>query len=110
MKIKGVQNVSHLLLMGDFNFPEIDWINNRVKGSQESELQRFYDQLQDKFLVQKVCKPTRVRGNQKPSLINLVISKDENIIDGIQHLAPLGSSDHEGINWTYVTHSSLRIA
>ena len=78
-----MQNVSHLLLMEDFNFPEIDWINNRVKGSQESEPQRFYDLLQDEFLVQHVCKPTRVRGNQKPSLIDLVISKDENMIDEI---------------------------
>ena len=26
------------------------------------------------------------------------------------HLAPLGSSDHEGLTWTYVTHSSLRTA
>ena len=109
-KIRDVQNVSHLLLMGDFNFPEIDWINNRVKGSQESEPQRFYDLLQDEFLVQHVCKPTRVRGNQKPSLIDLVISKDENMIDEIQHLAPLGSSDHEGLTWTYVTHSSVRTA
>ena len=44
-KIRDVQNVSHLLLMGDFNFPEIVWINSRVKGSQESEPQRFYDLL-----------------------------------------------------------------
>ena len=108
--IKEVQNVSHLLLMGDFNFPEIDWINNRVKGSQDSEPQRFFDLIQDEFLVQHVSKPTRVRGNQKPSLIDLVISRDENEIDEIQYLAPLGCSDHEGLAWTYVTHSSLKTA
>ena len=93
--------------MGDFNFPEINWISNTVIGSEESEPHKFFDLIQDEFYVQHVEKPTRRRGLQKPSMLDLIFSKDENMVNDIVHSAPLGSSDHDGLSWTYVTHSGL---
>ena len=105
--MKCTDNASHILLMGDFNFPEIDWINNIVSGSEESEPQKFFDMIQDEFYVQHVEKPTRRRGFQKPSLIDLIFSRDENMVDDITHQAALGSSDHDGLLWNYTTKSGL---
>ena len=34
---------THLLLMGDFNFPDIDWSNNSVFGSSNSLTSKFFD-------------------------------------------------------------------
>ena len=103
-----VHNVTHLLVMGDFNFSEINWKNGSVKGGAESPPQKFYDVVQDLFLVQHVVKPTRRRGDQKPSLLDLVISRDEQMVNEITHLASLGNSDHDGLYWEYETRSRIQ--
>ena len=35
--------ISHLLIFGDFNFPEIDWMNCLIKGSDSSLPAKFVD-------------------------------------------------------------------
>ena len=47
------------------------------------------------------------RGLQKPSLIDLIFSRDENMVDDMTHQAALGSSDHDGLLWNYTTKSGL---
>ena len=37
--------------------------------------------------------PTRVRGQNEPHVLDLVLTDDE-IIDDIEYLSPLGKSDH----------------
>ena len=53
----------------------------------------FISKLQEKFWIQNVLFPTRARGNDNPHTLDLVIS-NEDIIDEIQNLSPLGKSDH----------------
>ena len=73
-----VMNATHLLLIGDFNFSEIDWKQGRIQsGGDTDEAQKFFDTTQDLYLVQHVTKPTRNRGTQKPSMLDLVFSRDE---------------------------------
>ena len=103
-----VHNVTHLLVIGDFNFSEINWKDGSIKGGAESPPQKFYDVVQDLFLVQHVVKPTRRRGDQKPSLLDLVISRDEQMVNEIIHLASLGNSDHDGLFWEYETRSKIQ--
>lgn len=45
--------------------------------------------------------PTRFRGNQKPSLLDQVLTNEENVVNNIQYLAPVGSSDHCTLVVTY---------
>ena len=57
-----VHNVTHLLVIGDFNFSEINWKDGSIKGGAESPPQKFYDVVQDLFLVQHVVKRRAVLG------------------------------------------------
>jgi len=45
--------------MGDFNFPNIDWYNNSVFGSDGSLTSKFFDITHDLFLTQRTSQPTR---------------------------------------------------
>ncbi|XP_072022644.1 uncharacterized protein [Amphiura filiformis] len=104
-----VKNVTHLLIMGDFNYPEINWIQGTVgSGPNPAEARKFYDVTQDEYLVQHVAKPTRRRIGQKPSMLDLVLSRDEQMVSIINHLAPLGSSDHDGLHWEHETRSNFQ--
>ena len=105
--IKRVERITHVLVMGDFNFSEIDWVTSTVNADENSEPQKFYDTIQDEFLAQHVEKPTRHRQGQRPSLLDLVITSDESMVEEVIHYAPLGSSDHDGLFWEYTTHSNL---
>ena len=75
--IKQVSNrYENVLMCGDFNHPEIDWPSNSVKGGPYSPQMRFFDCLNDNYLKQHVLSPTRARGSDKPSLIDLIVTED----------------------------------
>jgi len=77
------------LIVGDFNFSDINW--NKWEGHTVAS-NNFLHTLQGHFLIQHVAFPTRARGANEPSLLDLVISND-NFIDDIEYLSPLGKSD-----------------
>ncbi len=92
---------THFLIFGDFNYREINWSMNTVAGGTNSEPQLFMDTVHDLLLVQHVEKPTRGREGQKPSLLDLVLTNNENSIDEITHHAAVGKSDHDSLIWSY---------
>ena len=63
--------------------------------SEQSMAQKFYDKVSDNFLLQKVSNPTRRRGDDLPSLIDLILVNDEDSVDEVRHLPPLGAGDHD---------------
>ena len=64
-------NVSHILLMGDFNFPSIDWSECICLSGESSLAFSFLDAVQDSFLTQHVSNCTRHRDGQQSSLLDL---------------------------------------
>jgi len=92
-----------LLVMGDNNYPEIDFEQCTLTTSADSSPARFLDKIQDMFLIQNVLKPTRVRKDQVPSLLDLVFTDEENLIDDIEYQVPVGLSDHACLSWTLAT-------
>jgi len=72
--------------MGDFNFGEIDWINN-LGGSGQG--QDFLDVVGDSFLTQKVLAPTR-----GANILDLVLSSDPDIVENLVVGCPVANSDH----------------
>ena len=92
-------NFTHLLIMGDFNFPTINWDELSCSGGESSVASSFLDAVQDTFLIQHVNDFTRFRHGQQPSLLDLIFTSDPNAIDGVTHLSPLGSSDHVCLFW-----------
>ena len=54
--IKEASKTDKILLVGDFNFKEIDWKNHTVNGTKYSQPTKFYDCIQDCYLQQHVHK------------------------------------------------------
>ena len=87
-------NSRELVIMGDFNYKEINWEENTVKGDEQT---MFMECIQQNFLNQHVGELTRFRGNDIPSRVDLIFTKEEDTIDEIEYNSPLGLSDHKVI-------------
>ena len=55
---------SHLLLMGDYNYPTIGWDTMTSYAGDEDSSHEFLEICKDCFLYQHVDKPTHFRGDQ----------------------------------------------
>ena len=89
-----VKSRSSLLIMGDFNFPEIDFQQCTVHAGKDSSAYRFFKAVQDLFLCQHVMCETRYRQGQTPNVLDYVLTTDYNAVDNLQCGTPLGRSDH----------------
>ena len=92
-------NSTETLLVGDFNYPNINWDNISTPLSHSSREFYFLECIKDNFLTQHVLSPTRQRGTDVPSLLDLVLSKN-NLVDNVEINSPIGKSDHATINVT----------
>jgi len=81
-----------LLLMGDFNFPDIDWESHRGSTAASN---KFIDCVDDAFLSQHVNQGTR-----NNSILDLVFSSEPDMIDSVSVLGSLADSDHNILEWT----------
>ncbi len=90
----GSRSNSHLFIMGDFNYPEIDWSSFSSKEGVSHHSWQFLECLQDNFLFQKVDCNTRFREGQNPSLLDLVLVNEDGMVSDIEARSPLGKSDH----------------
>ena len=91
-------NISHLLICGDFNYPEIAWENEYVV-EQSNVIGSFIVCTQSCYLHQHIFQPTRYRENQEPSLLDLIFTNEEGMLQDLTHRPGLGESDHECLNF-----------
>ncbi|KAK3090353.1 hypothetical protein FSP39_011129 [Pinctada imbricata] len=91
---------AHHLIIGDFNYPLINW-ESVSACNENSDEEEFINCLNDNYLFQHVTKPTRWRGSEKPNLLDLIITKEENLVEDIEYQSPLGKSDHCVIRFNY---------
>jgi len=96
-------NNSHFVLIGDFNYPDIDWISHTVNPGATAETHRFLDCLDDNFVTQHVIEPTRYE-----AVLDLVMTRDPDLIGTVSVMEPLADSDHNML--TFVIHHQLEIA
>ncbi len=89
-----MKNRSHLLIMGDFNLKEIDWKNENTSVNELHPATIFLEATRDLFLHQHVNKPTRFRGTDIPTILDLVFTNEPNMVENIEYLPGLGLSDH----------------
>ncbi len=88
-------NYSHILIVGDLNHPGINWDTWSTKSQNENDINNlFLNAVKDSFLSQHVTQPTRIRGEQEPSLIDLILTNEPGMVDNVEIQSPLGSSDH----------------
>ena len=89
------QKYSHVLLLGDFNYPKIDWkIMCTTVPSIEDKAFKFIEKLRDCYFIQHITELTRGRGTTGPSRLDLVITSEVSEIVLIETASALGKSDH----------------
>lgn len=106
-QLKGMgssKDISHLLILGDFNAPGISWPS---LSSSSSFGQSLVDIILEQAWSQHVSFPTRYREGQTPSLLDLVITNESHFVDLVRTLPPLGKSDHIILHFDLITRWPL---
>ena len=86
---------ANFMLMGDFNYPGVDWCGGEgLRSSATGEEALFWDCVEDNFLTQHVNIPTR-----KTATLDLVFTRDKDIIDDVQSIGKFGNTDHDMLKW-----------
>ena len=99
---------NRILILGDFNVPGIDWSDMDTKQGASWIDKGMLDVVRDCFWYQHVRRDTRYMNNQS-SLLDLVFTKEERDVRNIEHLPPLGGSDHEMIMGDFVTEWKSKV-
>jgi len=89
----------HVLIIGDFNYPEIDYENEIVSAGERASSTRFFNKTQELCLIQHVTEPTRIRQGQQSSVLDYIFTDDENLVEQVNYKTPLGKSDHVVLDW-----------
>ena len=87
-----------VIIMGDFNFPELDW----CKIETLSDTHPFIKCINNNFLDQLVDKPTR-----GDNILDLIMTTDVSIINNLVVGEPFETSDHQLIRWELVGKTCL---
>lgn len=81
----------NLIIAGDFNHRDLKW-PHPVPQNASSRL--LLDFVQDSHLQQIVTEPTRFRSGQQPSILDLIITSDNDLINNLEYYPPFAKSDH----------------
>ena len=84
-------STGHCLIMGDFNYSNIDWITGEANG----DGLEFMNLINDSFLFQNVKNATR--GN---NILDLVLSSELDMVENLEVGCPIANSDHNTLRWT----------
>ncbi|GAB0207545.1 hypothetical protein GRJ2_003220200 [Grus japonensis] len=98
---KGLEEVSQslaLVLMGDFNLPDVCWKYNTAERKQS---RRFLECVEDNFLTQLVSEPTRGGAS-----LDLLFTNREGLVGDVVVRGRLGLSEHEKIEFSI--HGEVR--
>ena len=104
---------SRISIMGDFNLRNINWEHYSCPGDNLDDYShQFIECIRDCFLFQHVTEPTRKSGQDTPSVLDLIFTNEENMIDDLEFLSPLGHSDHSISNFSIpcqIEHGATKI-
>ena len=99
--IAATARYSQLVICGDFNLPLIDWNSQRSLDTEMSFTSKFIGAVEDYGWYQHVRTSTRFR-NKQSSCLDLVFTNEENMVNDVEELPPLGKSDHLCQKWKLV--------
>ena len=88
--IKGMRGQN--VLIGDFNFPDIDWSTGAASGKGRE----FYEATAESFMQQHVVDSTHRSGNT----LDLILCNREDMIKEVRGDGRIGKSDHDIITFT----------
>ena len=92
---------STVLIVGDFNYPTINFQSGHCRGTEATV---FYELTQELGLTEHVGHVTRWRDGYRPSRLDLALTSETNFIGKVELGPPLGASGHATINLRLVTN------
>ena len=98
---KKYQNLNDkFVIVGDMNFPEIDWNTETGPNNNNHKASKFLNTVHENFLHQLIANHTHHRALQTPTLIDLLVTNDADFAFNIQHNPPFGKSHHDNISFS----------
>ncbi len=94
MKEVSHMKYSHSLIMGDFNYRDINWTDWSTPHNEDHLEFTFLESIRDTFIHQHVTELTRGRIGQNANTLDLIFTNEEDMFSNLEHLSPLGKSDH----------------
>jgi len=89
-QVQAASQSQALVLMGDFNHPDISWEDHTAKHTQS---RRFLQSIDNNFLMQVVKEPVRRR------VLDLVLTNKEGLVEDVKAGGSLGCSDREKVSF-----------
>ena len=108
--LKDVCNSSkftHLLMCGDTNFPEINWVDGISPIDPLHKASLFMETVRDCFLYQKVTAPTHQRKGQQANTLDLVFTNEDGMVGEVEHTAPIGKSHHDTLIFKFCGYKDI---
>ena len=93
------ERYSHIVIMGDFNYPEIDWELQVSSASVNHPSHNFILNYKDWFLYQHVTQPTHFRAQQNANILDLIMTNEADMVDELHYGEPIGKSHHVVLDW-----------
>ncbi|XP_050692945.1 uncharacterized protein LOC126983856 [Eriocheir sinensis] len=90
-----IKNNRKVLLTGDFNCKAVKWEDYAMEGGENTWGSKLLKLATNNLLTQWVKGETRLRGDDQPSRLDLIFTKNVELDEGVSHECPLGKSDHE---------------
>ena len=101
LRLAATIRCDYLTICGDFNLPRIDWNTIQCLDSKGAFSHEFLNTIEDLSLSQHATKPTRIRGEQR-SCLNIIFTDEENMVEEVEELPPIGKSDHVCQKWQLI--------
>ena len=92
LQLQDASRSQALILLGDFNQPDICWKSNTASCRQSS---RFLKRIEDDFLSQVISTPTRGE-----AILDLVVTNESELVGDVKIRGSLGCSDHALVELT----------
>jgi hypothetical protein len=89
---------NQVLIMGDFNYPDIDWDTLSHNHSSSD----FIDLILDSYLIQHVNEPTR-----ENNILDLVFTSESSMVENLEIKEHLSTSDHNIICWDLICKTDI---
>ena len=91
------QNYENLIVTGDFNLPEIDWSHCHTKMNKNHRASKFIFLTNKCKYHQLIKEPTHYKPGCRPTLIDLILTKNPELVKKVKLAAPLGKSYHSTV-------------
>ena len=102
-----------IIIIGDFNYPEIDWLTEGCSTKDDGIAFKFLNTIQKNYMTQFVKEPTHYRCQQTPTLIDLIFANDPDFVNNLEHFPAFGLSHHSVLKFdinTFISSENPTVA